>query len=75
MAEGFAVGEEGTILHTTTGGNVWKIEETGSKHKLERIFFVGQKGFAVGFGGTILIYEAATTNDKSRSQPELQKRS
>lgn len=73
-AEGFAVGDEGTILSTTTAGNVWNEEETGTRHKLERIFFIGQKGFAVGFGGTILRYDSAATSDKSRPQPQLQRR-
>jgi len=55
--EGFATGENGVILHTTTAGATWKIEETGSKHKLEKVFFAGKKGFAVGFGGTIMMYD------------------
>jgi photosystem II stability/assembly factor-like uncharacterized protein len=55
--EGWAVGDEGTILHTQTGGSVWVAEETGVKHKLEKVLFVRNKGFAVGFGGTLLIYQ------------------
>jgi len=54
--EGWAIGDEGTILHTQTGGNVWIAEETGVKHRLEKILFAGKKGFAAGFGGTILVY-------------------
>ena len=54
-AEGWAVGDEGVIVHTQTGGNVWVSEESGIKHKLEKIVFTGRKGFAVGFGGTILV--------------------
>jgi photosystem II stability/assembly factor-like uncharacterized protein len=73
-AEGFAIGEEGRILHTTTAGNVWDVEEINLKHKLERIFFVGQKGIAVGFGGTILIYDANQTNNKLPAQPQLKNR-
>lgn len=56
-AEGWAVGADGTILHTQTGGNVWVPEETGVTHRLEKVIFAGRKGFAVGFGGTILVYE------------------
>ncbi len=52
--EGFAVGDGGIILHTTTAGNIWNVEQTNSEHKLEKVFFAGKKGFAVGFGGTIL---------------------
>ncbi len=54
--EGFAVGDGGMILHTTTSGKIWSIEKANSKHKLEKVFFVEKKGFAVGFGGTILTY-------------------
>ena len=41
--EGWAIGDEGTILHTQTGGNVWIAEETGVKHRLEKILFAGKK--------------------------------
>ncbi len=56
--EGFAVGDSGTILHTTTSGNAWNIEEIDSEYKFEKVFFVEKKGFAVGFGGTILKYDS-----------------
>lgn len=56
-AEGWAVGEQGTILHTTTAGNVWNQEESKAKHKIEKVFFINGKGWAVGFGGTILTYK------------------
>ncbi|MBC7899102.1 MAG: hypothetical protein H7070_03530 [Saprospiraceae bacterium] len=55
--EGYVAGDNGTILSTTTAGNIWKREKTGVKHKLERIFFAGKRGFAVGFGGTILVMD------------------
>ena len=58
-AQGWAVGDGGTILHTETAGNVWTVQQTPLKHKLERVLFVGKKGFAVGFGGTILVYDEA----------------
>ncbi len=54
-AEGYAVGADGTIIHTTTAGNIWTLENTGIKHRLERVAFNGQRGIAVGFGGTILV--------------------
>ena len=57
--EGFVVGDGGIILHTTTGGNVWSVVTTDVRHKLEKVFFVEKKGFAVGFGGTILTYDAS----------------
>ena len=56
-AEGWAIGDDGTILHTTTAGNIWTQAETKSKHKFEKIVFNGNKGWIVGFGGTILSYE------------------
>lgn len=55
-AEGWAVGNEGTILHTTTAGNVWTTDDSKARHNLEKVIFVGSKGWAVGFGGTILSY-------------------
>lgn len=73
-AEGWAVGSEGVILHTNTGGNVWVVEETSVKHKLEKVIFVGKKGFAVGFGGTILVYGENNSKNQSAVRPILQKR-
>jgi photosystem II stability/assembly factor-like uncharacterized protein len=73
-AEGWAVGEEGLILHTTTAGNIWTAVESKAKHKLEKIFFFGKKGWAVGFGGTILFYnESAKKNEVSAAPPKLKK--
>ncbi|MBS1797104.1 MAG: hypothetical protein JSS81_24975 [Acidobacteria bacterium] len=74
-AEGWAVGDEGLILHTQTGGNVWVVDETKVKHKLEKILFVGKKGFAVGFGGTILVNGAAApVKSDPADKPQLLKR-
>lgn len=64
-AEGWAVGDEGTILHTTTAGNVWMAVASNAKHKLEKVFFIGKKGFAVGFGGTIMSYDENNTEENS----------
>ncbi|MGI8640995.1 MAG: WD40/YVTN/BNR-like repeat-containing protein [Pyrinomonadaceae bacterium] len=73
-SEGWAVGDEGTILHTTTAGNVWASENTKSKHKLEKVFFIGEKGWIVGFGGTILNYDTTKINNFS-TKPQLKQRS
>jgi photosystem II stability/assembly factor-like uncharacterized protein len=74
-AEGWAVGDNGILVNTTSGGNVWKAFEMNSKHKLERVVFVGQKGFAIGFGGTIIKYEkTGQENNPNRPMPNLQKR-
>ncbi|CAN5361881.1 hypothetical protein BH10ACI1_BH10ACI1_02760 [soil metagenome] len=56
--KGWAVGDDGTILFTQTSGNVWISEKINLKHRLEKVVFVGGKGFAVGFGGTLLVYES-----------------
>lgn len=74
-AEGWAVGDKGVILHTTTAGNVWKPFEAKSKHKLERIFFNGQKIWVVGFGGTVLSYDKANKQtNPMKTAPLLQNR-
>ena len=73
-AEGWAVGVGGTILHSKTAGNIWNVEETGIKHRLEKILFVGKKGFAVGFGGTILVYDDQSSKTQALVKPILQKR-
>ncbi len=73
-AEGFAVGDNGTILHTTTAGNIWQTQISNAKHKLEKIYFVREKGFAVGFGGTILMYDEAKDVQRSENRPILRQR-
>ncbi len=55
--EGFVVGDDGLILQTNDGGNSWFEVKGMIPHKLERIIFQGDVGFAVGFGGTILRYQ------------------
>jgi photosystem II stability/assembly factor-like uncharacterized protein len=58
--EGWAVGAEGTVLHTNDGGLHWRLESSGTPHTLERIFFTDRShGWAVGFGGTIISYGGA----------------
>lgn len=59
-SEGWIIGDEGTLLHTISAGIVWKAENSKIKHKLEKIFFIGKKGWIVGFGGTVLAYETET---------------
>jgi photosystem II stability/assembly factor-like uncharacterized protein len=72
-AEGFAVGDEGAILHTRTAGNAWETTFSGVKHKLEKITFAGNKGWAVGFGGTVLFYDRNAKAEKTASKPYLKK--
>lgn len=74
-SEGWAVGDEGAILNTRTAGNVWTPVESNARHKLEKVFFAGKKGFAVGFGGTILVYDASQPPQSTiKSKPQLQNR-
>jgi len=72
-AEGWAIGDEGVILHTTTAGNVWNFVDTKTRHKLEKLFFLGENGWAVGFGGTILIYNSKADNKNSLKPQFLQR--
>ncbi|MDQ6785847.1 MAG: YCF48-related protein [Acidobacteriota bacterium] len=73
-AEGWAVGDDGTILHTTTGGNVWSVVDSKIKHRLEKVFFSGRKGWAVGFGGTILSFDETKTSNNSQLKPQMRSR-
>jgi photosystem II stability/assembly factor-like uncharacterized protein len=73
-AEGFTVGDDGTILHTKTAGNIWQTQISNSKHKLEKVYFFGKKGFAVGFGGTILIYDESEKLQRAENRPILRQR-
>jgi photosystem II stability/assembly factor-like uncharacterized protein len=55
--EGWAVGAEGTIIHTVDAGEHWTTERSGTEHPLERVFFADKNhGWAVGFGGTVVSY-------------------
>jgi photosystem II stability/assembly factor-like uncharacterized protein len=73
-AEGWAVGDDGTILHTITAGNVWTAVESKIKHRLEKVFFTGRKGWAVGFGGTILSFDENKTNNNVPLKPQMRSR-
>jgi photosystem II stability/assembly factor-like uncharacterized protein len=72
-AEGWAIGDDGTVLHTTTAGNVWNPQNSNARHRLEKVFFTGKKGFAVGFGGTILFYDENSKAEKTAAAPLLKK--
>ena len=73
---GWAIGDNGVILKTTTAGNIWEPVQTSVRHKLEKIFFIERKGWAVGFGGTVLRYDlsAAPERKPGLATPVLQKR-
>jgi photosystem II stability/assembly factor-like uncharacterized protein len=72
--DGWAVGDAGAILNTRTAGNVWTPIESTARHKLEKVFFAGKKGFAVGFGGTILVYDSSAAQSMIKPKPQMLKR-
>ncbi len=52
---GWAVGQNGTILHTEDGGLSWTVETSGTLRKLYGVAFTDSRtGWAVGQNGTIL---------------------
>lgn len=53
-SEGWAVGRGGAMLHTNDGGRNWVDTKRATTHALERLFTVGRRAWAVGFGGTIV---------------------
>ena len=73
-ANGWAVGVGGIIVHTRDGGKTWTDVNSHVTHNLEKIVFAGNRGWAVGFGGTVLTYDAGITNSDPGNKPTLQKR-
>jgi photosystem II stability/assembly factor-like uncharacterized protein len=71
---GWIVGDDGAIMRTRNGGANWYPVDTQAHHRLEKIIFIGKKGWAVGFGGTIMQYDENLTNEKNMSKPGLQRR-
>jgi photosystem II stability/assembly factor-like uncharacterized protein len=52
---GWAVGDAGTILHTSTAGASWGAEASGTAFNLNDVWFTtAVTGFAVGHGGTVM---------------------
>jgi hypothetical protein len=53
-SRGWAVGEHGTILHSTDGGVTWVAQSSGTDEPLYAVFFADRdRGWAVGGRGTI----------------------
>ena len=51
----WAVGDSGTILQTTNGGEEWLLQTSGTIKKLNGLQFIDSDfGFAVGDTGTVL---------------------
>lgn len=52
---GWAVGDQGIILHTSNGGETWEFQVSGSYNRLRDVHFSDSyKGWAVGDSGTII---------------------
>lgn len=52
---GWTVGNVGTILHTSNGGETWEFQNSGSYSSLRDVYFCDSiKGWAVGDNGTII---------------------
>lgn len=52
---GFAVGDNGTILKTTNGGNIWSTMVSGTTNTLNSVFFIDSiHGWCAGSSGLIL---------------------
>ncbi len=61
--KGWAVGDLGTILKTTDGGNNWEIVFIDFQKKINALYFLSeQTGFAVGNNGLILATENGGQN-------------
>lgn len=71
---GWAVGDNGIIVRTRDGGNTWFDVDSHVTHRLEKIVFAGARGWAVGFGGTVLTYEEGQNKKDPGSKPILMKR-
>jgi len=53
--DGWAVGDAGTIVHTSTAGTSWGVQASGTAFNLNDVWFTtGATGFAVGHGGTVM---------------------
>lgn len=71
---GWAVGDDGVIVQTRDAGKTWTDGNSRVTHNLEKVTFTGSRGWAVGFGGTILMYDPGVTNLDPGYKPTLQKR-
>ncbi len=52
---GWAVGSGGSIVATTGGGRLWRVQDSGVEANLNDVYFTGtREGWAVGDDGTII---------------------
>lgn len=71
---GWAVGDDGIIVRTRNGGNTWFDVTSKTNHRLEKIVFSGGRGWAIGFGGTVLTYTDGPAGTDPGTKPVLMKR-
>lgn len=72
---GWAVGDHGIIVRTRDGGQTWHDVASQVTHKLEKVVFAAGRGWAVGFGGTVLTYKDGSDDTERGTKPTLNKRS
>ena len=68
------MGEDGIVIRTRDGGVTWTDVDAHITHRLEKLFFVGDRGWAVGYGGTVITYDPNITNSDPGFKPSLQRR-
>ena len=73
-SSGWAVGDNGIIVRTRDGGNIWTEVNSHVSHRLEKIVFAGTRGWAIGFGGTVLTYTDGPAGTDPGTKPVLLKR-
>lgn len=69
--EGWAVGRQGKIVHTTNAGATWTLQNSSTTNDLNKVFMVNSTcGYAVGDGGKFIKYNGTgwTTISISYSQ-------
>ncbi len=72
---GWAIGENGVMVRTRDGGSTWSDVASKTTHRLEKVTFNGQRGWVVGYGGTVLTYDDGSGGSAPGTKPMLMKRS
>lgn len=71
---GWIAGDNGIIIKTVDGGQTWVEDRTSVTHKIEKLAFFGGRGWAIGFGGTVLNYVDGREPSDAGSKPVIQRR-
>lgn len=72
--DGWAVGESGIIVRTRDGGKSWFDVRSNVTHSLQRVLFNNDRGWAIGFGGTLLYYNDLPAITGPNTKPILRTR-